>query len=158
MGEERGEPREHADIQEDATHSQPLESVPDADQEHVASHAHGAPPGVATEAASGAGAAGAEAEAGTSSGEVPSQSPPSTASPHVDWGSVAEAREELRGRPSLPVVVSKSSQLEAEALDLELTGMLQEQLKRVFSLLRPSVSLYMPPPFPRILFPPPPPL
>jgi len=39
------------------------------------------------------------------------------------------------------VVVSKSSQLEAEALDLELTGMLQEQLKRVFSLLKPSVSL-----------------
>ena len=144
MATGRGDPREHAGIQKDATHSQRLESVPGTDQEHDASHAHGAPQGVATEAAAAAEEA-AEATAaqagGTVSEEVPSHSHPGTASPHVDWGSVAEARKELRGRPSLPVVVSKSSQLEAEALDLELTGMLQEQLKRVFSLLKPSVSL-----------------
>lgn len=55
------------------------------------------------------------------------------------WDGVAEAGRELTTRQPLPVSVSKAGQLEAETLDQELTDMLKDQLRRVCSLLRPSV-------------------
>lgn len=117
-----------------ASRSQPLAPVPEGDE--PASRPHGAERGdvvFSPEEQQAARQRQQEDQAAAVSGV-------SIGDAAVHWGAIAAEEEQLLGRAPLPVLVSKSSQLEAEALDLELTGMLQDQLGRVFSLLKPSVS------------------